>query len=234
MAAVELFPARRDYLILDSGSDINSVSDPSQLTDFTTLKPAKVQAFGGSFVELRGHEKLRCFVPTARGSSAMDFPRVELLPSGATLAYISSLTDHGFMFILYGTHTVIVHPNGDRTRCGRVGDHRLDFTARDKSTVHDVAFTATDDGMREELLHIHCSLTHASATQILYLPSAWTGRTLNIASRRFTVRDQELSIYLLYDSCLRRCCVLLVHLATRYAYLLQLYCDDLCLLVCRA
>jgi hypothetical protein len=34
--------------------------------------------------------------------------------------------------------------------------------------------------MREELLHIHCSLTHASATQMLYLTSARTGRTLKL------------------------------------------------------
>ena len=49
----------------------------------------------------------------------------------------------------------------------------------DKSVVHDVAFTATDDDMRDELLQYYSRLS-CPQPQMLYLASARTGRTLKL------------------------------------------------------
>ena len=155
----------------------------------TTLNSRKVQAYGGAIVELQGHGELRCAVPSDRGSSVINLPRVEVLPSGPPLASISNLTDHGFVFAFMRTHAVMFHPDGARTRCNRVGEHyHLDIsatgldvsTAGAEDSVTDVAFAATDNSLRDELLQIHESLAHASSTKMLALASEVTGRRLDL------------------------------------------------------
>ena len=173
-------PAKRDYLILDSGAGIHSVQDRRQLTGFSSLNPIKVQAYGGAVVELQGHGQLLCTVPSDRGSSAVNHPRVEVLPSGPPLASISSLTDLGFVFAFLRTHAVMVHPDGSRTRCNRVGEHyHLDISAKDQSaSVTEVAYAATDNSLRDELLLMHRAMAHASSTKMLTLSSEKAGRKI--------------------------------------------------------
>jgi hypothetical protein len=91
-------PIDREFLVLDSGAGIHSVSNRSQLADFSALNPAKVTVFGGAQVELQGHGRLACVVASDRGTSSFELPRVEVLPSGPPLASISSLTDLGYVF----------------------------------------------------------------------------------------------------------------------------------------
>jgi hypothetical protein len=134
-------PTDREFLVLDSGSGVHSVQHHAQLADFSTLDPAKVTVFGGSQIELQGHGRLTCVVASDRGTSSLELPRVEVLPSGPPMASISSLTNFGYIVTFFRTHAVMIHPDGTKSRCHRVGEHyHLDIATTDQgANVTDVA-----------------------------------------------------------------------------------------------
>jgi hypothetical protein len=181
------------YLILDSGSDVHSLSSREHLDNYCD-RPLTVTAFGGTKITLSGFGRCSASVLADGKLRPITIPRVEVLEKGPNLASVAELTNLGYDVVFKRTHAeLICRADGSTIRCERKHNHYFLALHHSSNAVDAIGARSacylvdnSEGSLLRELTSIHRSMAHMSGTRMLAMTRAAAGRRLVL---RKPVRD---------------------------------------------